>query len=109
MSLMSPRDPRAVLKRAVARLQARAAALEQRIETGDDGAWSAYVEAIEALAAVLPRLDRGADGALLSTAEMAHRLGVAPKTLLRHVARGSVTPALHRGKLLRWRGTEMPQ
>jgi predicted DNA-binding protein (UPF0251 family) len=106
---MSPRDLRPILERAVARLQARAAALEERVEAGDESAWSAYVEAVEALAAVLPRLDRGADGALLSTAEMAHRLGVAPKTLLRHVARGSVTPALRRGKLIRWKGTEVPR
>ena len=105
---MSPRELRPILERAVARLQARTAVLEQRIEAGDDSAWSAYVETIGALVALLPRLDRGADGALLSTAEMAHRLGVAPKTLLRHVARGSVTPTLRRGKLLRWRGTEMP-
>src|SRR5260370_36901251 len=102
---MSLRDPRAVLERAVVRLQARAAALEQRIETGDESAWSAYVEAIEALAAVLPRLDRGADGALLSTAEMAHRLGGAPQTLRRHRARGGGPPAVPRGKLIRWQGT----
>ena len=106
---MSPRDLRPMLERAVARLQARAAVLEQRIETGDESAWSAYVEAVGALAVVFPRLDPGADGALLTTAEMAHRLGVAPKTLLRHVARGSVTPALRRGKLIRWKGTEVPR
>ena len=109
MSLMSPRDPRAVLERALVRLQARVAILEERLETGDEGAWGSYCEVIEALAAVLPRLEPGGGGEFLSTSEMAHKLGLAPKTLLRHMATGAVKPALRRGKLIRWRGTEVPR
>jgi hypothetical protein len=93
----------------VVRLQARAAALEERLEAGDDNAWASYCEAIEALAAVLPRLEPGGGGELLSTSEMAQKLGLAPKTLLRHMATGAVKPALRRGKLIRWKGTEMPR
>ena len=106
---MSPRDPRAVLGRAVARLQVRVATLEERLEAGDEGAWGPYCDAIEALAAVLPRVEPGGGGELLSTSEMAQKLGLAPKTLLRHMARGAVKPALRRGKLIRWRGTEVPR
>jgi hypothetical protein len=58
-SAMSLRDPRVVLERAVVRLQARAAALEERLEAGDENAWAPY-EAIEALAVVAPRLEPGA-------------------------------------------------
>jgi hypothetical protein len=108
-SAMNPRDPRTLLKRAVVRLQARAAALEERLEAGDENAWAPYCEAIEALAALLPRLEPGGGGELLSTSEMAQKLGLAPKTLLRHMATGAVKPALRRGKLIRWRGTEVPR
>jgi hypothetical protein len=103
---LSPDDPRAVLARALARLQERAASLEQRLETGDESAWSSYCEAIEALAVVADRTAPGSHGELLTTAEMATRLGVAPKTLLKHKARGQVRPALQTGKLIRWRGDE---
>jgi len=54
MSLMSPRDPRAVLGRAVVRLQARVTTLAERLEAGDEGAWAPYCVAIEALAVVAP-------------------------------------------------------
>jgi len=59
-SAMNQRDPRALLKRAVVRLQARAAALEERLEAGDENAWAPYCEAIEALAVGAPRLEPGA-------------------------------------------------
>jgi hypothetical protein len=42
----------------------------------------------------------------LTTAEMARRMGIAPKTLLKHKALGKVRPAIQRGKLIRWRGDE---
>jgi len=54
MSLMSPRDPRAVLGRGVVRLQARVTALAERLEAGDEGAWAPYCVAIEALAVLAP-------------------------------------------------------
>lgn len=48
----------------------------------------------------------GGRGELLTTAQMAERLGIAPKTLLKHKAAGAVKPALQRGKLIRWKGDE---
>jgi hypothetical protein len=55
---------------------------------------------------VLPQLAPGQHGELLTTAQMASRLGIAPKTLLKHKAAGSIRPALEKGKLVRWRGSE---
>jgi predicted site-specific integrase-resolvase len=49
----------------------------------------------------------GAGGELLTTAQMAERLGIKPKTLLRHKSNGAVRPALQRGKLIRWKGDEV--
>ncbi len=45
-------------------------------------------------------------GAMLTTGEMATRLGIAPKTLLRHKAAKKIRPAVEQGKLLRWSGQE---
>lgn len=58
-SAMSICDPRTVLERALVRLQAPAAALEQRLEAGDYAS-APYCEAIEALAMVAPRLEPSA-------------------------------------------------
>jgi hypothetical protein len=102
---MKPCDLRAVLERAAVRLQARVALLEQRLDDGAD-VWAAYADAVEALAVVADRTAPGRRGELLTTAEMAARLGVASKTLLKHKARGQVRPALQAGKLIRWRGDE---
>jgi hypothetical protein len=90
----------------IQRLTARLAQLEPRLEAGEEAAWSAYVETVGALALLLPQLAPERRGALLTTSEMAERLGVAPKTLLRHKARGLVRPTLQHGKFIRWRGTE---
>ena len=53
-----------------------------------------------------PATAPGAPGELLTTKAMAERLGIAPKTLLKHTKAGAIRPAVHRGKLVRWRGTE---
>src|SRR5262245_32800062 len=55
---------------------------------------------------MLPCVEPGVRGELLTTGQMAERLGIAPKTLLKHKAAGVVRPALQRGKLIRWRGDE---
>ena len=106
---LKPQAAQGSLVRAAELLSARLDALENRLEADDLAAWSAYCEAARALAAVAHHLEPGARGELLSTRQMAERLGVAPKTLLRHVAGGVVKPALHRGKLIRWRGDEVPR
>lgn len=107
--MMSVREPRAVLERAMARLQTRVAALEERLEAGDESAWGPYCEAVEALAVVADRNAPGSHGELLTTAEMAAKLGLSPKTVLRRKASGELRPALQKGKLIRWRGNEVPR
>jgi hypothetical protein len=88
------------------RLAERLAQLDARVRAGDEGAWPEYIAAASGLAALLPHVAPERRDALLTTAEMAARLGVAPKTLLRHRAAGAIQPAVVRGKLIRWRGTE---
>jgi hypothetical protein len=94
------------LFRARQMLEARLVALEPRIHAGDEGAWDAYVSTLNALVGVLSQVASGSQGELLSTRQMAERLGIAPKTLLRRKAKGDVRPAMQAGKLIRWKGTE---
>ena len=91
-----------LLARGVHLLTARVAELEERVRAGDGAAWPSYLDALRTLAA----LDRPERGAMFTTAQMAERLGVTPKSLLRRAARGEIAPALRAGKLIRWRGTE---
>ncbi len=94
------------IDRAARLLAERLDVLEGRIQQGDEPAWAAYQETLRTLTALLPHLGPER-GAMLTTAEMAARLGVAPKTLLRHKAKGRILPAIVEGKLLRWRGNEV--
>jgi hypothetical protein len=80
--------------------------LENRVAGGDTDAWAAYLDTARVLAALLAHVPPERRDALLTTAEMAARLNVTPKTLLRRKARGDVRPVLQRGKLIRWRGDE---
>jgi hypothetical protein len=96
----------ALLGRAIRLLEDRAIVLEARIRTGDETAWPEYRETVGALATVFERMAPGRRGEFLTTREMAERLGVSPKTLLKHKARGTVRPAIQRGKLIRWHGDE---
>jgi hypothetical protein len=97
------------LDRAPQLLQARLEALEVRLRNGDETAWPEYHQVIASLAAALSHVTPGARGELLTTEEMARRLAVTTKTLLRRKARGDIRPALQRGKLIRWRGDEAPR
>ena len=96
------------LTRAVALLAQRVVALEAAIVAGNENAWGAYCDAVRSLTAVLPHATPGGRGGLLTTREMAERLNITPKTLLRHRARGEVRAAVAAGKLIRWRGDEVP-
>jgi hypothetical protein len=99
------------LERAARRLGDRLAELEDRLQQGDTDAWTPYLDTAQALATVLPAIAPGARGELLTTEQMAARLNIAPKTLLRRRARGQVKPALQLGQrgraALRWRGDEV--
>ena len=94
------------LERAAVLLAQRAGQLEERVRQGDGGTWAEYRETLNTLAGVLNHLAPGRRGELLTTAEMAKRLNVTPKTLLKRKAQGDIRPVLERGKFIRWRGTE---
>ncbi len=94
------------LDRAARLLGDRLAELEERLQAGQQEAWGPYVETVRALAAALEHVTPGRRGELLTTAEMAGRLRVTSKTLLKRAARGEIRPAMRRGKLIRWAGTE---
>lgn len=81
--------------------------LEARLDNGDETTWRAYGETAAALASVVARLTPGASGELLTTRQLAERLNIAPKTLLKRKKRHQITPALQHGKLIRWRGDEV--
>jgi hypothetical protein len=94
-----------VLRRALPLLEARAVEFEGRVRGGDETAWPGYLRVLSCLAAILAQAEPRA-GELLTTAELAARMGVAPKTLLRRRARGEIQ-AVQLGKrgraALRWR------
>jgi len=74
--------------------------LEPQLDGGDPEVWREYLHLGTVLAAIAPQTVPGVDGGLLSTSEMASRLGVSSKTLLRQKASGKITPA----KILGQRG-----
>jgi len=96
----------ATLERSARIIIARIAELEAHLQDGIEAPWGPYFEAVKALAAVIPNLAPERRGALLTTAEMAERLSLSPKTLLKRKARGEIRPTIQRGKLIRWRGDE---
>jgi hypothetical protein len=98
--------PSAVFARCASRLATRVEALEARLREGDDTAWSEYVEAVKVFMLAVSNLTSERQGAYLTTAQMAARLNLSPKTLLKHKASGKIRPAVQQGKLIRWKGNE---
>jgi hypothetical protein len=86
---------RSIVQRSLRLLTTRLATFEARLECGD-----------ETLVELLSALQPERQGAFLTTAEMAQRLQITPKTLLKRKRNGDVRPAFERGKLIRWRGDE---
>ena len=101
MSLAS----RVALQKAEPLLVRRLEALRNRVEAGEE-VWPELCECIRTLVAIAPAVAPDANGMLLTTGQMAERLGMSTKTLLRHKANGKIKPAVARGKLLRWSGRE---
>jgi hypothetical protein len=98
------------LARATQLLEARLVELEAKVREGaDDPTWQAFSHTAMALAQISAQVAPGSQGELLTTREMAERLGLAPKTLLKHAAAGTVRPAVRKGKLIRWKGDEVPR
>ena len=100
----------APLARAIPLLEARLVALEDRVRQGEEAAWDSYVVVLTTLLALTERHAPGSSGELLTTRQMAARLGLSPKTLLRRKARGLAHPIQlgQRGRgAIRWRGDEV--
>ncbi len=95
----------AALLRAQLRLVERLGELEARLAAGDEDQWPAYCQAAAALAAIAPGTAPEARGQMLTTAELAERLQLSAKTVLRRAKRGELQPvrlgARGRGAL-RW-------
>ena len=93
-----------VLSRAERRLIDRLEQLESQLDAGEN-VWTEYLATITALATLPARGDRV--GELLTTKELAARLSVSPKTLLRRKKANQIAPALQLGKrgraALRWK------
>src|SRR5262249_28008264 len=96
----------AALDRSASFLIARLAELEDRLGRGDDATWAAYTDTVKVLVALAANMDPERRGEFLTTAEMARRLSITPKGLLRRKARGQIRPALQAGKFIRWKGSE---
>jgi hypothetical protein len=97
---------RVALQKAERALVRRVEELEARVQAGEVALWPDYLEAVKALATIAPALAPENGGALLKTEEMAERLGVSVKTLLRKKAGGEIRPAVQKGKHIRWTGRE---
>jgi hypothetical protein len=95
----------ATLARISRRLEHRLDDLERRIDAGDESAWAELLPTLEAAARLDACLTPGAHGELISTKELAARLGVTPKTILKRKGKGQLTPALQRGRLIRWKAS----
>jgi hypothetical protein len=97
---------RSIVQRSLRLLTTRLATFEARLECGDETAWPEYRDTLGTLVELLSALQPERQGAFLTTAEMAQRLQITPKTLLKRKRNGDVRPAFERGKLIRWRGDE---
>ncbi len=98
-----------LLRKAEAILTNRLEQLESRLQAGEDGLWSEFLEVVRTLTQLHTALLPEHGGPLLTTAEMASRLGVSPRTLLHHKQKGKIRPTQAKGKLLRWSGQERLQ
>jgi hypothetical protein len=94
------------LQKAEPLLTKRLGQLQERLQAGEEAAWGEFIEVVKVLAALVPTLSPESRGAMLTTKDMAARLGISPKTLLRHKNDKKIQPAVAKGKLLRWSGQE---
>ncbi len=83
--------------------------LQNRLQAGEEGLWIEVCEVVRTLTQLRTALLPEHGGPMLTTAQMASRLGVSPKTLLKHKKNGKIRPTEQQGKLLRWSGQERLQ
>ncbi len=93
------------LRRAQDLLVVRLTELAAKITAGDESVWPAFCEAATALAAIAPQALPEGLGGLLTTRQMADRLGLTPRTLRRRAKVEGVEPirfAKRGSAALRW-------
>lgn len=96
------------LERAARLLAQRLARLERCVEAEEEGAWPDFLATASTLATVVAQLAPERSGRLLTTSEMAERMGVSPKTLLKRARAGTIRPAVKDGRrLIRWRADQV--
>ena len=95
------------------RIEITLAQLETHLQDDETAVWTEFREVAVALSAILPNIAPGRNGELLTTAQMAEKLGISSKTLLKRRRAGKVQPALQLGRrgvaALRWSGSEVPR
>jgi predicted DNA-binding transcriptional regulator AlpA len=83
--------------------------LEPRLVDGDSSVWIEYAQLAAALATIGPAITPEAQGRLLTTRELASRLGLATKTVLAKAKRGEIGPPIRMGRrgrgAIRWEAT----
>ncbi len=89
-------------------LARRISELTLRVEQGDSDCWRPLCEALAAYQALQTIGTPERQGRPLTTAEMAVRLGVKPKSLRRMVAEKRIQPTVKDGRFTRWSGQERP-
>jgi AraC-like DNA-binding protein len=101
------RPSQLALARAEQRLVERLEHLEKQLGAGDESvSWIEYGQLAAALAAIVPAMMPGGLGELISTKQLAERVGLSPKTVLRRMKQQGVEPIrfAKRGPgALRWR------
>ncbi len=98
-----------LLRKAEAVLTNRLEQLQSRLQAGEEGLWIELCEVVRTLTQLRTALLPEHGGPMLTTAEMAARLGIEAKTLLRHKKNGKIRPTVQQGKHLRWNGQERLQ
>ena len=84
----------------------RLSQLTERLQAGEEAVWGEFLSVVQALVALSECTAPEKRGSMLTTAEMASRLNMSVKTLLRTKAQGKILPAIANGKQLKWSGQE---
>jgi hypothetical protein len=102
-----------LLNKAIQRIEQRVLELDKLLDAGDHdrASWEEYLGLVSALAQLVMTVQPEHGGPLLSTKEMASRLGITPKTLLRRRHRGELQATIQLAKrgraAFRWSGQEV--
>lgn len=87
------RPAQLALARGEARLLERLAELDAQLKgAGEADTWLEYAQLLAALAAIAPATAPGGLDGLITTRQLAERVGLAPKTVLRRMKQQGVEP-----------------